>query len=161
MSFRRIVHFEPGYNYLHETGPRRRGQHGMQIRFVLAGPEGATQFLMGTGWTPLGQVDEGVRENEPCHVDHWQHFMGSRFGQVNTPSGYDVGYHWRTPMWDDQTSMGPCAYLGGDECFYDGSGLRADPILRDFIAKGEPAVWRALIDEYRLRSQEARELVTS
>lgn len=155
-TFRRSVIFEPGYNYLHETGPNRRGQHGMQIRFVLTWPEGAVQFLMGAGWTPLGEVDEAVTEDEPCHVDHWHHFSGSRFGQVNTPSGYDIGHHWRTPTYEGEQTYGPCSYLGGDECYYDGSGLRAEPILRDFIAKGEPAVWRALIDEYRHCAEQAQ-----
>ena len=37
-GFERRVKFQPGYNYLHETGPKRRGQHGMEIAFALILP---------------------------------------------------------------------------------------------------------------------------
>ena len=46
-------------------------------------------------------------------------------------------------------SYGACSYLNGRDCFYDGSGLRADAVLKDFIADGERAVWHHLIEEYR------------
>lgn len=153
-TFRRLVKFEKGYNYLHETGPNRRGQHGMQIRLVLVGPHGATQFLMGTSWTPIGEVDGDSRE--PIHVDYLQHDTYGTVGLTRPPSGYDLGYHWRTPTYEGQTNYGPCEYLGAD-CYYDGSGLRADDLLRDFISQGEVAVWRALVAEYRNRLEGADE----
>lgn len=147
-TFRRIVKFEPGYNYLHETGPQRRGQHGMQMRFVLVGPHGATQFLMSTGWTPLGIVDNEPGYGQVCHIDHQVPLYGG-FDVVNPPTGFDLGYHWRTPLYEGQTDMGGCTYLGGDPCFYDGSGLAAENVLREFIKEGERAVWRWLGKRYR------------
>lgn len=154
--FKRIVRFEKGYNYLNETGPGRRGQHGMDIRFVLVGPHGASQFLMNTSWTPLGQVDAGV-DREPCHVDYWRTSGSYRSGTVTPPTGFDLGYHWRTPLYEDQTRMDNCDYLGGAPCYYDGSGLVADDVLKDFISHGEPGVWRWLVKRYRwcLESQAA------
>lgn len=154
-TFRRHVRFEKGYNYLHETGPKRRGQHGMGIRFVLAGPEGATQFLMNTSWTPLGEVDKDAKHNEPCHIDPdglitRNYGVGEHtFGMVHAPSGYDLGYHWRTPQYEGQEpGFRRCEWLGGP-CYYDGSGLAGEEVLRDFISQGEPAVWRWLIKRYR------------
>lgn len=145
-NFERRVHFQPGYNYLHETGPQRRGQCGMRLRFLLIGPEGASQFLMNTMWTPLGEVDAGDRE--PCHVDYWQHDKFGSYGLVRPPSGWDLGYHWTTPQYDGQDSM-ECDLLPDGQCFYDGSGLAADDVLRDFIAEGEDAVWRWLEKRYQ------------
>lgn len=153
-EFERRVIFEPGYNYLHETGPNRRGQHGMNIRFLLVGAEGATQFLMNTGWTPLGEVDKDAAHREPCHIapDGMRRYtagFGSFYGMVSAPSGADLGYHWRTPQYEDQASMGACEYLGGAECYYDGSGMQADEALKDFISEGEPGVWRWLEQRYQ------------
>lgn len=153
--FRRRIDFEKGYNYLHETGPKRRGQHGMGIRFLLVGPQGASQFLMNTSWTPLGEVDEDKTfENgyhrEPVHIDHWRQETYGRFGYIRPPSGFDLGYHWRRPLWEGQEEYArPCPYLDGDLCYYDGSGLAGDEVLRDFIAEGERAVWRHLVKRYR------------
>jgi hypothetical protein len=47
-------------------------------------------------------------------------------------------------------SMGPCEYLDGRECYYDGSGLRADEWVRDLLIKrGSDAIWEALTEEYK------------
>lgn len=146
-DFEKRVKFEPGYNYLHETGPRRRGQHGMGIRFLLIGPEGAAQFLMQTFWTPLGQVDSAA-EREPVHIDYWQHDQWGGFGLVRPPSGADLGYHWPTPQYEDQPAS-DCDILPAGHCYYDGSGLAADRVLRDFVREGEPAVWRWLEKRYQ------------
>lgn len=154
-DFERRVIFEPGYNYLHETGPKRRGQHGMAIRFLLIGPQGAAQFLMGTSWTPLGEVDKDANgeplHREPVHIDYWKtedYGMGPhKFGLVNPPDGYDLGQHWTEPLYNGQDPM-ECELLPGGQCYYDGSGLNADPILKDFITEGEEAVWRHLEEHY-------------
>lgn len=166
-GFERIVQFEPGYNYLHETGPKARGQHGMQIRFVLRGQEGATQFLMFTGWTPLGEIDKDITSQngyhpEPVHCDNWRlSDIGpwkTKFGFVPAPTGADLGYHWSTPTYDsDYLSERECDILPGGKCYYDGSGLRAEHLLKEFIDHGDDAVWTALRDEYTLRKSEADE----
>jgi len=149
-TFTRRVYFEKGYNYLHETGPNRRGQHGMQIRFVFTGPHGATQFLMYTNWSPLGPVDVGSPES--CHVDyHEQSVIHGSYGLVRPPMGADIGHHWRKPTWEGEATY-KCSFLedlDGGECYYDGSGLAASHLLRDFIIGGEVVVWRRLIEVYR------------
>lgn len=148
----RVV-FEPGYNYLHETGPRRRGQHGMGIRFSLIGEAGATQFLMNTMWTPLGEIDKASSVREAVHCDHFD-YRFSTSGLVRPPSGMHVGIHWRTPLYDDDTSAGKCDLWDG-ECYYDASFGASDAVLRDFIAEGDKAVWRHLEEWYESRSTPA------
>ena len=127
------VIFEPGYNG-REGGPYDAdyGVHGMQIRFVLRDAKGATQFLMACGWVP---GVEGVPIGLASHY----------------PSGWDLGYHALAPQYEGQGSMGPCDYLSGQECFYDGSSLRSDAVLEAFVREGERAVWRALQEEHQYR----------
>lgn len=144
-DFQRRVDFEPGYNNLHRAG---YGVHGMQMRFLLIGPEGATQFLFNTGWVPLGVVNEHLKDEhgewpwgtvKHSHAEISNHF----------PSGVDLGYHWKTPIYGSMEQFN-CDLLDSEgKCFYDGSGSHADPVLRDFISKGEDGVWRWLEKRYQ------------
>lgn len=119
-GFERAVSFEPGF----DSHTRNWGIAAMRMRFLLRGPLGATQFLMGAGWVP------GRRE-----VNDWY------------PSGWDLGYHALKPSYEGHESY-DCDLLPGGHCYYDGSGLAADPVMDAFIAEGEPAVWRALHEFY-------------
>lgn len=161
--FRRQIVFEQGYNYLHETGATGRGQHGMGIRFLLVGPHGATQFLMNTGWTPRGQVDAQAPHREPVHIDQdglrvRDYGFGSyHYGLTRAPSGMDLGYHWLVPLYLGQEDYArPCQYLNGQVCYYDGSGLAAEEVLRDFMDEGVTSVWKHLVKRYRDCLEETR-----
>jgi hypothetical protein len=130
-GFERAVVFEPGYNAREtaKNGPARNyGVHGMSIRFLLRGEKGVIQFLMNTGWVPA----------EP---------MSPRVADLY-PSGFDLGYHSLVEQYEGMTSMGPCEYLDGKECYYDGSGLQADPVLAVFIQEGADGVWPLLEERY-------------
>lgn len=125
-GFERAIVFEPGFKDP-TSGPRSYGSHGMEMRFMLRGPNGVTQFVMSTGWVP------GVKGVSPALADYY-------------PTGSDLGRHAHVPQYegeDEGMGAGDCAYLGG-KCWYDGSGLQADPVVVAFIREGEPAVWRAL-----------------
>jgi hypothetical protein len=137
MTYRRTVYFEPGYNKRDEG----KGVHGMSIRFVLSGPDGAVQFAFSAGWVP------GEK-------------MSPRIADIY-PTGSDVGHHWLTPTYEGEWLHGSCSYLGGQDCYYDGSGLWADRLLPEFIKRGEPAVWRELIGYYRELVQSAAELAVA
>ena len=161
-EFERKVMFVPGYNYLHETGPKRRGQHGMAVQFFLLGDEGVVHWIFNTMWTPLGEVDKpdplnpGRDLHEPVHCDYTRledYGIGpSRFGYVRPPSGTDIGHHWPTPLYDGEHERTNCEWLSRDGtprgCYSDGSGLRADEILRRFIAEGDTIVWAELETYY-------------
>lgn len=149
-TYRRTISFRPGYNYLHETGPRRRGQHGMEVTFAFIGPLGATTFVFNTMWSPLGEADRNPSWGQPCHVDREGHY-------VHHPRGVDVGRHWRTPILgsEEYTYQSSNCHIIGGACDYDGSGLWANHLMRAFITKGEPAVWRELISFYRELASES------
>jgi hypothetical protein len=87
-----------------------------KIMFRLHGPNGTTQFLMSTGW------DDGKQ-----------------------PDGRDVGYHWDRPNWyQDESHRHECETRPSGYCYYDGSGLAAGDLLRQFMQSGEDAVWSHL-----------------
>jgi hypothetical protein len=145
-TFQRQVEFEPGYNELHD--PAGSGCAGMKIRFVLLGDYGATQFLFDTGWTPLGPVDEHLKDER----SRWPISATTHESAVSRiyPLGMDVGYHWATPLHRDQEPM-ECEYTMTGECYYDGSSLAATDLAREFMIHGEKAVWKEL--EWRYNSQ--------
>ena len=123
-GLQRAVIFEPGYN---DRGGKY-GVHGMGIRWLLRGKYGAVQFLMNAGWVPGEKMRLAIAD---CF-----------------PTGFNLGYHALVPHYEGQDSMGPCEYLDGKECFYDGSGLAADDLMHEFIREGERVVWEKLESRY-------------
>lgn len=121
----RAVLFQPGYR----TDRKSFGRHGMEVTWLLRGPKGVIQFCIFTGWDPG---------------------LTLRQDTVNAPSGADLGYHAHVPQYEGQTPMQEdCDYLGGT-CFYDGSGLMADDLLRRFLIEGERVVWQTLAERHDL-----------
>lgn len=133
-GFVRRIEFEPGYDCMtalgEEAGRRCHGRHGMNVRFLLIGEEGAVQFLMyASDWLP-GSIEHGhTRRDLPL--------MGAMAA--------DLGHHWLRPVYEGEESHGSkCEYLADAPCFYDGSGLNADPLLVAFFDSGPDAVWEYL-----------------
>jgi hypothetical protein len=126
----RAVIFQPGYSSDRTGNPRTDyGKHGMEIRWLLRGPNGVTQFAIGAGWVP---GEKGISPRvASCY-----------------PMGVDLGYHDYQPHYEDQPSM-ECDLLEGGMCFYDSSGLNADRVMEQFIIHGEPVVWAELEEYYR------------
>lgn len=115
----RAVVFQPGYR----TDRATYGRHGMEVKWLLRGPKGVTQFLMFSGWEP------GLSRDER---------------HVSAPMGADVGYHALHPQYEGAPDGEECEYLDGRLCFYDGSGLAADALLSRFLIEGEDVIWRTL-----------------
>lgn len=149
---RRLV-FEPG----HHGNPKAKNRPGdlnhwgvaaMRMRFLLVGPHGATQFLLGTGWylpetyrwwldsgrMPPGRFGGPLNELDPRH---------------GPAMPADLGYHAYEPRYEDQSSY-ECDVLANTErCYYDGSGLNAEPVFDRLLREGEDGVWAELWDYYR------------
>lgn len=150
-TFRRSVHFEPGYNHLDETGPKARGQHGMGIRFILVGPEGAVTLLMNTGWVPP-HPDHAITPRKYETIEPLVHPNPRSWDLY--PTGSHIGFHWATDPDVYTSSIGPsrCQYLGpGKECWFDAGYGMSDPVVGELIKKGDAAVWRALLGYYKHR----------
>lgn len=127
------VQFTPGY-VCSASGPHSHGRHGMEIRWMLRGPAGAAQFLLFTSWDPDLDIGAGavVRPKR----------------RLFPPMGADVGYHARRPQFDDHRIMTKVCPVIGGPCYYDGSGLRAETLLRQLLVVGEHAVWAELESVY-------------
>lgn len=102
------------------------GIHGVEMRFVLKGPEGAVQFLLYTGWH-LPEVTREIGQQKPMPAD--------------------LGYHSPTPRHEGQEQMNDgkgCEYLDGKPCYYDGSGCNAYGMWEVLLKEGSEGVWKAL-----------------
>lgn len=140
----RAVQFVPG-----RDGPSVEDGHyyavtDLQIRWLLRGPRGVAQFVLGTDWLPTTAAAAYARTGRiPATL--W----------AATPQ--DLGSHTETPQgpWD-RLLMPACPYLDSRPCFYEGSTVDAEAVYAAFTTEGEPAIWRALMAKYQtLRSPDA------
>lgn len=136
----RAVVFGPGYNSAQTGNPHADfGVHGMEIIWYLRGPLGVAQFMLYTDWIP-GTLRPG----------HGLPPAGMSFPRIDYPMGADLGYHAPVPQWEGQEEYrrDDCRLLPGGTCYYDGSGMAAERVAKEFVLAGEPAVWAALEDRY-------------
>ncbi len=139
MEFHREVRCEAGYDHIRfvcsSASPRcfpgsggSHGRHGLQIRWILKGDDGAVQFLLMTGWTPV-----------PSDWDN---------SDQMAPLPADLGYHSKRPMFEGHKTQGPCDFIGGGECYYDGSGLNASDAFTVLCNEGSDGLWVFLESYY-------------
>lgn len=130
-QFEKLVTMSGAYDKRHPDPSKNYGIHGMDIRFVLKGPKGCTQFVVYTG-IHLPHVDAELRGKGSLSLE---------------PTGVDIGYHSPKPIYEGQQPM-DCSLMPEGKCYYDGSGLAADEFMPEFIAGGTDAVWKMLEQRY-------------
>lgn len=146
------VQFRPGFN-CPRTDMQGHGAHGMEIAWLLKGPDIAVQLIFATDWVP-GELWPG-HGISPDGTRGWKASSG---GWSTDPRGYGIGDHTRWPQYDGHEPQGKCGLLGGT-CWYDESPSAADSLAPRFMADGEGVIWdelekryRALQDAYRGKS---------
>lgn len=124
----KTVSFSPAYDENHSI-------HGVNLRFLLKGPEGAVQFLLSTNW----------------HLPHIQSELEGRVDHLFChPLPADLGYHSPVPRYERHEPLTlNCDVLGGGPCYYDGSGLNAEPVYERLLREGSAGVWAALEEYYK------------
>ncbi len=133
-GFETIVWVQPAYDRLSEGC----GIGACRIIFILKGPLGAVQFMIGTEW-----YVPSARE----HLLQFAH-TSERCLEMK-PTGWDVGYHSPKPMYESHSPIsGSCELVEGGQCYYDGSGLMADEWVDDFVAGGTKWLWPKLREQY-------------
>ena len=132
-GFERIVRVTPSYDLRSDEPSKNYGIGSCVIYFVLKGTLGAVQFAIGTDWfVPSAR----------------KHLKGKvAYTEEHKPIGWDVGYHSPIPTYKDEEPM-DCDYIEGGKCYYDGSSLRAEDWVEDFIAGGTGRLWPRLMQEY-------------
>lgn len=137
----RIVELTPAWDKRSLDPNKNYGIHGVELRMVLKGPEGAYQFVLYTNW----QLPHVAKEFETKLADpRWPHLF-------HAPQPADVGYHAATPQYEGHTAISTqCPYVNGP-CYYDGSGLQAIVMFDLLTREGSDGVWKELERLYRHR----------
>lgn len=141
MKFERITEIYPAWDKRNPDPKKNYGIHGVEIRMVLKGPKGATQFL----WYTNIQLPHVRKETLMKHVGDFK-----LLELFSRPMGADVGYHSPKPLYEEQKPMDrECPYVEGGKCYYDGSSLYGQEVGERLVAEGGEAVWKVLEDEYQ------------
>jgi hypothetical protein len=135
------VQFQPGYNCPVMT-MQGHGVHGMEITWLLKGPAGAVQLILGTDWTP-GDLYPGHGIG-PDGSRGWKRHDGL---WSSDPGGRGIGTHTRFPQYEGHEPEGPCGLLNG-QCFYNEQLSAADRLVPAFMADGEQVIWDELETRY-------------
>ena len=136
-EFEKLVFVSPAFDKRSDDPSKDYGISACQITFILKGPLGAVQFMIGTDWH-LPDVQRERRQ--------WQYNFDQQYDKIH-PQGWDVGYHSPRPMYCDHKPMKNCYVL--ETCYYDGSSLLAEDWVPQFIAGGTEWLWPALQQEYQ------------
>lgn len=132
-GFTTEIRVEPGHAIRRtKADGQDYGIHSMGLRFLLHGPAATVQFLMWTGIVP--ETVDGA------YGKKW------RVSEIGLMAA-DLGYHADAAQYEGQWGPSECDVRDG-ECFYDGSGLAAEPLLELALKRGDGAVFRALQEYY-------------
>jgi hypothetical protein len=115
------------------------GIHGVDMTWYVKGVEGAVQFKVFTNWHMPKVRDEWIdrdRAGDPPPLC------------VVMPMAADLGYHSPVAQYEGQEPVSDSCELLGGTCYYDGSGLNAQPVFDILITEGEEACWKALEKYY-------------
>jgi|SRR3990172_4197865 len=136
----KIIEISPAWDKRHPEPNKNYGIHGVEMRFVLKGPEGAVQFVLYTNWQlPHVQEELDRKEERDPRFKH----------SLCHPMPADLGYHSPVPRYEGQTQLRDSCHLLDDKpCFYDGSGLNAEPVYERLLREGDKGVWAALEEFY-------------
>jgi len=106
-EFTQIVEFTPAYDKRDPDPKKNYGIHGVELRMVLKGPEGAVQFVLYTQWmlphvqkeTDKRTVQKILAGGAAIDLDVFYH-----------PMPADLGYHSPKPMYEGQKAQGSEKY---------------------------------------------------
>lgn len=130
-----ITEITPAFDRRDPDPQKDYGIHGCDLKMLVKGSKGTVQFVIYTNWY-LPHVTEELF-NQPI-----QDLLDIKCRFLPLPA--DLGYHSPVPQYKDQHCMGPCKYLDGKKCYYDGSGLDAYRIYNILVEKGSDEVWKEL-----------------
>lgn len=143
MNFTKEIRFKPAFDKRHADPSKNYGIHGVELAFYLTGDKGTVQFVVYTNWQ-LKHVQEEFDKGRPNMSDggKWVHLSCH-------PMPADIGYHSPVPRYKGQTPISQkCDFIDGP-CYYDGSGLNAEPIYWRLVSEGDKAVWEEMESYYK------------
>ena len=136
----RITTIHPAWDRRNTEPSKDYGIHGAELRMVLKGELGATQFVLYTNWHLPHVERELLSRPYKNELDIKCRFL---------PMPADFGYHSPTPIYEGQEPCSNhCEYLNGRPCYYGGSGLYAEEIYKKLVENGSDEVWKELEERY-------------
>ena len=138
-KFKRIIKFTPAFDKRNPDPKKNYGIHGVNLGFYLKGDKGVIQFIIYTNWQ-LKHVQEEFDEKTDREFPHL----------FCHPLPANIGYHSPVPKYENQTILTEeCEWTGG-KCYYDESGLNAEPIYWKLVGEGEEVMWKELERYYKI-----------
>ncbi len=133
----KLITLSPAWNKTDPNSKKNYGIHGVELRMVLKGLLGAVQFVLFTNWyLPEDQIKQ-------------RKYMSPDKYYLYEPMPADKGYHSPKKRYEGQTiCQKKCEYLDGKPCYYDGSGLNAEPLYDILLKEGSEGVWKNLEQFY-------------
>jgi hypothetical protein len=120
----------PAWNKRDPNPNKDYGIHCCDLFFYLSGDEGFINLQIFTGWYLL-QDRHALKE------------LGDMY-----PTGSDLSYHSKVPLYEGQElSRKDCRLTGGD-CYCDGSTLLAEDLTKDMVIGGSNVVWKRMLEFY-------------
>lgn len=58
--------------------------------------------------------------------------------------GLDLGVHSRKPLFKHHLNFGPCVFLGGEDCYYEGSSLAVEGFVKYLLDDDEKGLWQRM-----------------
>lgn len=128
------IEARPAFNKRDDDPKTDYGISDVTMRWYVRGDRGVVQFVHSTGWF-LPEIRDGLSDRSL------------------RPSGWDLGFHSPTATGglsylNENSEQRNCDLLPSGKCFYDGSGLNAEPVLAALIEGGSDAVWKRLDTYY-------------
>lgn len=114
-EFQEITEFHPAFDRRDPDPKKNFGIHGVELRMVLKGPEGAVQFVLYTNWqlphvakeTELRTIKNIIDLVPDASRPHHRYEVGKmELRCFYHPLAADLGVHSPKPLYPDQLPMG-------------------------------------------------------
>jgi len=145
MKLTREITFRPAYDKRPKNpGEPNYGIHGGDMTWYVKGSKGVIQFVVHTNWY-LPHVAKELSESVLLRPSYFT--TSEIIAYTFQPHAVELGYHAKRRQYEGQEKRKDC-HLFKNGCYYDGSGLNAEPVLKLLIEQGSDAVWARLEKEY-------------
>jgi hypothetical protein len=143
----RIVSFMPAFDKRNPDPSKNYGIGAVRCIMALKGSKGAITFTFSTGIYLDSTMQEYAKDGRLTPEISY----GNRYFILNSPMGYDVGYHSGRKHFNGQgISQRKCEWRNGKPCYCDGSALRADEWMKILIENGSDEIWRMMEEDYNV-----------
>ncbi len=146
MKFKKKITFLPAFDRTDPDPKKDYGVNGVEFIFFLIGERGIIQFRASTNWM-LPHVQKSLDEKTMHDISCGAQYSDIALSCFYHPKGFDLGYHSPTPMYEGQSKMQSCKFFE-DGCYYDGSSIQGDEMLKMLIENGSNGVWKAMKKYY-------------